>query len=74
MQQSRFKSAILWMSTVANLAIIVGILWPTLNVEPYVRIIGVIIAMLVEFGILNNPTKKKDLTVFRIKRKKKKYR
>lgn len=56
--QNRFKSAPLWIATVANLAIIIGLFMPELDVEPYVQALGVVITMLVQFGILNNPTNK----------------
>jgi uncharacterized membrane protein len=58
--QNRFKSAPLWIATVANIAIIIGLFMPELNLEPYVQAIGVLITMLVQFGILNNPTNKKN--------------
>lgn len=58
--QNRFKSAVLWTATIANLAIIIGLFWPTINLEPYVRAIGAVISILVQFGILNDPTNKNN--------------
>jgi hypothetical protein len=52
--QNRFKSKVLWTSTIANIATIVGILSPEFDLEPWVKITGVVIVLLVEFGILNN--------------------
>jgi len=59
MEQSRWKSPVLWGTTVANLAVIVGILAPAFDVQPYVKIIGIVIVMLTQFGIFNSPTTKK---------------
>ena len=53
--QSKWKSPVLWTSTVANIAIIVGLFIPSFNIEPYVQAIGIVITMLVQFGILNSP-------------------
>jgi hypothetical protein len=52
--QNRFKSPVLWTSTIANISAIVGILSPQLDLDPYVKVAGIVIVMLVQFGILNN--------------------
>jgi uncharacterized membrane protein len=58
MTQSRWKSPVLWTATIANIAIIVGIFLPAFDAAPYVKAIGIIITMLVQFGVMNNPTNK----------------
>lgn len=58
MEQSRWKSPVLWTATVANIALIVGLLLPQVDVSVYVRVAGIVVGMLVQFGILNNPTNK----------------
>ena len=57
--QNRFRSAVLWTATIANIAILVGIFMPSFNIAPYIRALGIVISMLVQFGILNNPTNSK---------------
>lgn len=53
--QNKWKSPVLWTSTVANIAIIIGLFIPSFNIQPYVQAIGVLITMLIQFGILNSP-------------------
>jgi len=56
MTQNRLKSPVVWTSTIANIAIIVGLFIPSFDIAPWVQAAGVVIAMLVQFGILNNGT------------------
>jgi uncharacterized membrane protein len=55
MTQSKWKSPVLWTATIANIAILVGLFWPTFKIDAYVQAAGVVVTMLIEFGILNNP-------------------
>ena len=58
MEQSKWKSPVVWTATIANVAMLVGLFWPALDIGPYVQAAGVVVTMLVQFGILNNPNSK----------------
>lgn len=57
--QPLWKSSVVWVSTIANVAAIVALVWPSLDIAPWVRIAGIVVTMLVQFGILNNGTNPK---------------
>jgi len=59
--QSRWKSPVLWAATIANIATVIGLFWPTLNIDPFIKAAGIVVVILTEFGILNNPTNPKGL-------------
>ena len=57
MKQERLKSKIVWMSVLAQVLLIVGLLVPQIADE--VKLVGgVVIEVLTLVGILNNPTDK----------------
>ena len=58
MNQPKWKSPVVWISTIANIALIVGLFLPSLDVSIYVQAAGVIIALVTQFGVLNSPASK----------------
>jgi len=58
MEQPKWRSPVVWGATIANIASIVGLFWPTFEIGPWVQLAGVIVVILVQFGILNNPNNK----------------